>query len=461
MLPRLKLLLPFVAAGILLSMGNYYDSDEGIILNGAWQLVSGKSLYQDFFSFVAPGSYLWVALAFSVLGPSYTAARTASVLLLLCSAAAVYELAFSLSGKRPPAFLSAAIWTIGSAAVTTIVNHNPLSSYLAILAVYCLVRALRTTSRVWYAGAGFLLGAVALFLQTKGLALAAAFCVILTYHAIKRTVSPGRAALVLGAASLLPLAALTLWPPRLLWQVLIEWPAANYLTINRVSWLPLVVTGILFGIVGVALSRSTPRRPTQQRADILGVLVCVQPCLFMSIFSRPDVQHIYWNSFGVIIFVVVLLYESLPRVSAWVTVHPRIVFYRAPAAFLLLISLTVGILALAVERDFRRATAHMHAQEIYAHPFLPGLYFELGARNPYPHDSLFERAHSAEAFEKNLDVLRREHPKYLLTNYQTVEKFGYRRQNRLDDYLASAYAERSSVGPITIWERRTEGVARK
>lgn len=41
----------------LFSIGNYYNSDEGTILNGAWRIYNGDRLYTDFFSYIAPGSY--------------------------------------------------------------------------------------------------------------------------------------------------------------------------------------------------------------------------------------------------------------------------------------------------------------------------------------------------------------------------------------------------------------------
>src|SRR5215468_4326951 len=49
--------------------------DEGIILQGAQRILAGQVLYRDFFSFLTPGSYYWVALFFKLFGSSILVAR--------------------------------------------------------------------------------------------------------------------------------------------------------------------------------------------------------------------------------------------------------------------------------------------------------------------------------------------------------------------------------------------------
>src|SRR3989304_78006 len=86
------------------------SSDEGAILNGAWQMFNGKSLYKDFFSYIAPGSYYWTKWSFDILGPSYWSAKLFSLILLLLSMYAVYLIAMSLAQNRSVAVMSAWLW---------------------------------------------------------------------------------------------------------------------------------------------------------------------------------------------------------------------------------------------------------------------------------------------------------------------------------------------------------------
>jgi hypothetical protein len=53
------------------------DPDEGIILQGAQRILQGQVLYRDFFSFITPGSYYFMAFLFKIFGSSILVGRTA------------------------------------------------------------------------------------------------------------------------------------------------------------------------------------------------------------------------------------------------------------------------------------------------------------------------------------------------------------------------------------------------
>ena len=46
------------------------NGDEGIILQGAQRILQGQVLYRDFFAFITPGSYYWIAFFFKIFGSS-------------------------------------------------------------------------------------------------------------------------------------------------------------------------------------------------------------------------------------------------------------------------------------------------------------------------------------------------------------------------------------------------------
>src|ERR1017187_8562357 len=53
--------------------------DEGIVLQGAQRILHGQVLYRDFFWFLTPGSFYWMALLFRVFGNSILVVRAALV----------------------------------------------------------------------------------------------------------------------------------------------------------------------------------------------------------------------------------------------------------------------------------------------------------------------------------------------------------------------------------------------
>src|SRR5207245_2365634 len=52
------------------------DPDEGVALQGAERILRGQVLYRDFFSFMTPGSFYWMAVLFNVFGSSVGVARS-------------------------------------------------------------------------------------------------------------------------------------------------------------------------------------------------------------------------------------------------------------------------------------------------------------------------------------------------------------------------------------------------
>ena len=162
----------FTVCLFFFSIGNYYNSDEGVILNGAWRMYNGDQLYTDFFSFIAPGSYWWTELSFLLFGPSYFSARIFSVLLLALSVIAIYRITVLAGGSKFAAMFGALMWFFGNILNAVIINHNNHSSYVATIALLFAVLAVSSKKQAYFFIAGLLVGITAAFLQTKGLALA-------------------------------------------------------------------------------------------------------------------------------------------------------------------------------------------------------------------------------------------------------------------------------------------------
>ncbi len=77
---------------ILFHSKHILDSDEGVILDGAWNLLNGKKLYIDFFEFITPGSFYIVLWAWKIFGASYWVAKFLSILIIFFSAVGLYKI---------------------------------------------------------------------------------------------------------------------------------------------------------------------------------------------------------------------------------------------------------------------------------------------------------------------------------------------------------------------------------
>jgi len=146
------------------------NPDEGIALQGAQRILSGQVLYRDFFSFLTPGSYYWLALRFKIFGDSFLVARAALPLYGGIFSAVTYLLARRVC-SRWIAALTAYLLLIVGLPFRFLVLHNWDSMLLAFLALYCAVRLLETRGWGWAFATGTLASLTFLFEQSKGTGL--------------------------------------------------------------------------------------------------------------------------------------------------------------------------------------------------------------------------------------------------------------------------------------------------
>ena len=74
---------------IALHATHQLDSDEGVILNGAWNILNGRTLYTDFFEIVAPGSFYLIFAAWKLFGADFWIAKSIAIVAIAGAAAAV------------------------------------------------------------------------------------------------------------------------------------------------------------------------------------------------------------------------------------------------------------------------------------------------------------------------------------------------------------------------------------
>lgn len=450
----IAILLFFAVCLFFFSIGNYYNSDEGVILNGAWRMYQGDKLYTDFFSFIAPGSFWWTELSFHLLGPTYFSARIFSVFLLAISVIAVYWTTMLVGGSRFAAFFASLVWFLGNILFGVTINHNNHSSYLASIALLFIVLALSKNSSAYFFASGLFIGITAVFLQTKGLALAGGLILPASVFAATGKIRAAYFLVLCGGFFAVVATMFCFWDPTFLYETLIRWPQEHYMVANKISKIGWLMVLAVFLAVFYAVIRAK----NVSGGRIVFLLGVSQFFLLLSALTRPDTIHLFLASFGLIVFGALAIDKYLPSFSNFFRISRRI-FENLTLSVLVLavfiFSLANGLEALRRERYFENSIIQSRRfDNLYAHPFMPGIYFELGLANPYPYDVLLTGMYPEEAFSENLSKLKSENPEYIFVDYGMASKFGYDTANALDSYISENYETANIIDTFQILKRK-------
>jgi hypothetical protein len=431
---------------LLLSKSYLIQSDEGHILNAAWQIWNGQKMYQQFQYFFGPGAGYAVYLVWVLVGgPSFLAARVLSLVLSFSSVVALY-LMLSRRGVRGPELAVPLVAWIAAQTQFVPLNHNTFGSFAAAWLLLLFLRAQerdragtgRLVDHFWV---GLAAGVVTLFLQTKGLLLLATTAGF-TLLAGGRKRGP-RAAAVLAAGGVAVLAPLLLvWRPSLL---LHEWfivpLQANYL--GHASPSGALAVGCALASVAVLLMAA------RLRDRLLVAIAVFQAALIASAFYNIDLAHVAINSFPLAVFVPLALQQDAGqpqtpsgKPSALVTMSVMV------GTFALILATPLGRAAWRTSTlyvDFVQRTSRnvfpqpqvAAAHAIYAGPFIPGLYFALGKKNPYFYSETLDC--NDECRRRMLAEITEVRPEIAFLNYEMVGHMRYDQDNPVDRYLRDNY----------------------
>ena len=281
------------------------------------------------------------------------------------------------------------------------------------------------------------------FLQTKGFILIA---FVLAGLVLLRSLKDA------GKDMLYYIAGLTavLLPVFLIWgnAILINpWKISqDYWQVNRISYLALVLTFGSAIVVYWLYNRSRLASPE------VSFLVLLQAGLLISVINRPDSQHILINSFPLIILIFYYIEKSFSKVIA----EYRLAWMAGLFGAVLLIGAGLSFwvdsrLSAYTGRVFDALGKITAGENIYAGPFLPGLYFELKKPNPYPTSVPETVAGNAELRDDALSLIRNIKPKFALTNYGMLSGLNYE-PTALDGYVRENYAWQENVGGVDVWK---------
>jgi hypothetical protein len=169
------LLLLFFSACFLLCLPFYrsiwWMGDEGIWLNGAQRLLKGKVIYQDFFEFHPPGSFIIVAGWLKAFGESFLSVRGLAAVTLAIVATLTLRACVVASGHGVLSLALVLTWLFYSLAIWPLqLNHHwfttlfTVAGFLTLLADDEPNSAARTN---WFL-AGLLYGGAAMITPTRG-----------------------------------------------------------------------------------------------------------------------------------------------------------------------------------------------------------------------------------------------------------------------------------------------------
>lgn len=414
----------FFLTFLLLSINrsNDFNSDEGVILGGAWRMINGEKLYLDFFEFVGPMNFWLLASWWKIFPQNYYSAWTMSIIILLFSTWGIKKLseAHGLKNNWTPAYLfvlSTIFWPI--------INHN---SFVICFIVWGSYFIIRQKNKKDFILSGFFAGLSIITLQHRGVAL----FFYQVFNIIKNKVFLKQKTTWLYLLSLTLVITLVVIkiPPNILWDSLIVFPSQNYLAVNKIS----KITWLIFLIIFISLFFVIKKRKCGEKTNELFFL---QLILSISILSRPDISHIMqiaWPSFiiiGLIVNNIVFKNNFIKRIFYFLLYYfcfCLIVFYYIK-------------LGLSFDRpDLKKEVDRFCPEEIiYAGPFMPGLYFELKKKNPTPYGILVTNHQTEEQIKEAAEKIEQNPPLCAIINYQMVNKFKHNINNPVDIFILNNY----------------------
>ena len=434
-----------VIIAFILFSNHSYSADEGMILNSAWQLWHGKAMYIDFYEFLTPGSaysIYWLWSIFSNPDYFYLVAKIFGIILWLLSAVAMYLIGTKITKNKILIIFSILLWLFASR-YYALINHNYFSSFAAVWLLYFLIISLEKKKLYLYFITGLLASLVFLFLQTKGLILFLLILIIYIFYKNKNPANPNpenpliSRILVTTAGFTLPIVCLLFfWPANKLFYSWFIFPnEINYLSHKLFS--PLILTiELLTLIILFAFAYFYKKK-------IYWLIFFFQIALFIASFNSIELFHFLINAFPVCIMAGVFFQKIFKFLKLKIWHHYLLYGYLIIVA----LAYTLAFIPLKFEKTiynfdtpyFFNIPELKQAQHIYAGPFLPHIYFEFKKPNPFPYTLTYLCDQTCR--QEILDIFKQTQPEFAILAYSRVDKFGYNRDNVIDNYIKDNYQE--------------------
>jgi hypothetical protein len=426
-------LFALLAFTSFLHSSHLFDSDEGIVLAGAWNLTNGKAIYYDFFEFITPGSFYLVFWFWKLLGVNYWIAKGLAIISLFLSAIGIFKIS-RLIKKTKLNYLIPFIFIFSSFFWPPISFHT-FNLVFLVWSTYFFILALRKKNYNFIIS-GLLAGVAILFIQHKGIVLVLGCLSFLALLFLKDKKAKWlKSALFYLIATIVPVFFLLQWPIKLLINNLIVFPFFNYSEITKVPYDLLIFCFAVLFWMAIVLR--------QNKRKEVWFLFYLQIALLFSTTPSADIIHIL-----LVIFPIYILFQLTAEKNKTTKIYLKIIYYS------LLLSLALLSIAFFFERTilippFTTVQDYGYIEEIekncqeseyiYAGPFRPHIYFEARKINPTPFDWLITNHHTDEQFQIASQYLEKYRPACAVLDYEHVSKYHYDKNNPVDNFLRDNY----------------------
>jgi Dolichyl-phosphate-mannose-protein mannosyltransferase len=426
---------------LALHVGHTIDGgDEGVVLFGAWSLLSGYRPYLDDFQFITPASNYFLYWLWLLFGPNFWVAKGFAIINIYVSCLAIF-LTSRLIGPSDQATLSKFIGPFLYCAFSFFwpaINHNTFNACASCVAMFFGAKYLTSGKPFNLAICGLLTGLAILFLQHKGSVLFIAITATLLWIRFtdheRKSLKPILIYSVFAAA---PLLTLLNWPLSVLYTNLFEFPLNQYMAVNKTSKVPLALVVIGFALIGaftiskrnraiifILILQTLMLATTLQRSDVAHVLVLTFPMLTILFIPLEKLKSVLRRShnfkrvgdLGRKLTLIVLLGSGI---IVWVVRGPS--FENIPAKIPIL------------------QEAKAICKTIYAGPFLPGVYYELRLQNPTSFSYLLTNFHTPNQFQKAKAQLELAPPDCAILHYENILNFNYDKNNVVEEFFSNKY----------------------
>ena len=424
---------------------NCLDSDEGLILGGAWRLFNGEHLYLDFFEYLPPASFYLIYGIWKFFGASYLTASLLAIANILAVLGAIYLIAKKCQAGRFSIF--APILFLIFCASWPLIGHNVFVLAPLAWSTYLFIVFLQKKSWHYLATSGLLAGLTGLFLQHRFLALIGAglFCLLFFNwrQGIKRALG------LMALYSLffcLPLGFLLFWPVGLLYQNLVLQLFSGYSKISSV--------GPLFFIIAMALVFLLFWLLGKKRSKEENYLLILQIFLLGSSLSRPDFFHVFCVAFPMLILFLVVLNKKINGIFKEKIIWSLMIFVLVCLAQIV-VGLSFNLRNVDLQRRelFSLVTKNCSSGEYtYAGPFLPGFYFELKKKSPSAYDYIFPGIQSPRQLQEAADAILAKRPSCAIINRKIMVNMPLEQDNPVEKYIFNHYEKVTEFKGFEIYK---------
>lgn len=416
------------------------NSDEGVILNGAWDLFNGRKIYFDFFELTPPGAYYLIFGLWKIFGAYYYVAKIASAIAVFLSGIGIYKIIFALNKKiskqrlNKYALLCVFIFLVSSIS-WPIISYHIFNLFFLIWSVYFFILSLESNHFKYILISGSLTGFAMFFLQHKTVVL---LCVLFSYLLFLSLINKKKEWLIqmlllILSSSFVIILLFSFWPKGLLFKNLILFPLFNYTETAMIPFDWMIIFLIILIFAAISLKKIMDRK--------IAFLVYLQFGLLLSTFSLADHFHVIlvlFPSISLLPFIIGEVNKSKLRYFYIVGIYTAIILITFPSLIYFRIPLSDDTKLEAIEYVKNNCD---ESKYLYAGPFLSGLYFETKKLNPTPYSWLITNHHTKEQFEQAKELIEQKRPSCVILNYKIVEKYKYNIDNPVDNFIRQNYRQ--------------------